>query len=193
MLARLQEQVAAAATADPLGGMPLPARCHALLQALLGALGAGRRLDAVRLPLYGALSSYLGMCLGPALLRAPPAVVEALLAGLSGGGGGGGSGAGGRSTGAAQQLDALQQQLEGGNSALLQASPQLIELLALDAVSSHPTVAARGLSTLCTLLAADPGGVAADEVYRTALPGRVLQELQEGAHAALTQVGGPGS
>lgn len=35
LLARLQEQVAAASTADPLGGMPLPARCHGLLQLLL--------------------------------------------------------------------------------------------------------------------------------------------------------------
>lgn len=35
LLARLQEQVAAASTADPLGGMPLPARCHDLLQMLL--------------------------------------------------------------------------------------------------------------------------------------------------------------
>lgn len=35
LLARLQEQVAAATTADPLAGMPLPARCHGLLQLLL--------------------------------------------------------------------------------------------------------------------------------------------------------------
>mgnify|MGYP001810615556 CR=1 FL=1 len=35
LLARLQEQVAAAAAADPLGGMPLPARCHGLLQLIL--------------------------------------------------------------------------------------------------------------------------------------------------------------
>lgn len=35
LLARLQEQAAAASAADPLAGMPLPARCHGLLQLLL--------------------------------------------------------------------------------------------------------------------------------------------------------------
>ena len=81
LLARLQEQAAAAGAADPLGGTPLPSRCHALLRGLLGALWEGRRHEEVRLPLYSALTSYLIMCRGPALLRAPPAVVEALLAG----------------------------------------------------------------------------------------------------------------
>ena len=35
LMARLQEQAAAASSADPLAGMPLPARCHGLLQLLL--------------------------------------------------------------------------------------------------------------------------------------------------------------
>ena len=35
LLARLQEQVAAAAAVDPLAGMPLPARCNGLLQLML--------------------------------------------------------------------------------------------------------------------------------------------------------------
>eukprot|EP00887_Chlorella_sp_A99_P002898 scaffold6.g2898.t1 len=179
LMARLQEQVSAAATADPLGGVPLPARCHALLRALLAALWGGRRLEAVRLPLYSALSSYLAMCRGPALLRAPPSVVEALLQGLPG--------AAAAPTGAAQQLDQLQRQLEDGNAALLQAAPQLVDLLAGDATSSEPATAARALSALCTLLGADPGGAVVDEVYRTALPGRLLQELAEGPYAALTQ------
>lgn len=35
LMARLQEQAASASSADPLAGMPLPARCHGLLQLLL--------------------------------------------------------------------------------------------------------------------------------------------------------------
>lgn len=45
LLARLQEQVAAACTEDPLGGMPLPARCHDLLQMLLEAAWQVRQGD----------------------------------------------------------------------------------------------------------------------------------------------------
>lgn len=45
LLARLQEQVAAASTEDPLGGMPLPARCHDLLQMLLEVAWQVRTLE----------------------------------------------------------------------------------------------------------------------------------------------------
>ncbi|KAL4441042.1 hypothetical protein ABPG77_010473 [Micractinium sp. CCAP 211/92] len=175
LLARLQEQVAAACTEDPLGGMPLPARCHDLLQMLLEAAWQGRKLDAVRLPMYSALASYLTMCRGPALLRAPPAVVEALLAGMPSG------------SSAAAQLDALQSQLEEGNAALLHQAAPVLELLAADALSAEPAQAARALTALSTVLAADPTGGSAEQLYRTSLPGRILSDLQETPHKALTQ------
>jgi hypothetical protein len=41
----------------------------------------GREHDAIKGPMFGALVSYLGMAKSPALLRAPPAVVDALLQG----------------------------------------------------------------------------------------------------------------
>jgi hypothetical protein len=97
------------------GALPLPAAYPLLLphicadspaglltphpHAAATALVQGRKLDAVRLPMYGALASYLTMCRGPALLRAPPPVVEALLAGMPAG------------SSSASQLDALQSQV----------------------------------------------------------------------------------
>ncbi|KAL4457392.1 hypothetical protein ABPG75_012257 [Micractinium tetrahymenae] len=175
LLARLQEQVAAASTQDPLGGMPLPARCHDLLQMLLEVAWQGRKLDAVRLPMYSALASYLTMTRGPAVLRAPPTVVEALLAGMPAG------------ASAASQLDALQSQLEEGNAALLHQAAPVLELLAADALSAEPGQAARALTALSTVLAADPTGGSAEELYRTSLPARILSDLQEAPHKALTQ------
>ncbi|KAL4853554.1 Nuclear pore complex protein NUP205 [Chlorella vulgaris] len=175
LLARLQEQVAAATTADPLAGMPLPARCHGLLQLLLEVTWQGRNLDAVRLPMYSSLASYLTLCRGPSLLRAPPPVVEALLQGMPGSGS------------AASQLDALQSQLEEGNAVLLHEAAPVLELLSADALSADPAQAAAALTALCAVLAADPSTGAADELYRATLPSRLLSDLQETPHRALTQ------
>lgn len=87
----------------------------------------------MRLPLYSALASYLTLCRGPPLLRAPPPVVEALLAGMPAG------------AAAATQLDSLQSQLEDGNAALLAEAAPVLELLAADALSTEPAqVRARG-------------------------------------------------
>jgi hypothetical protein len=126
-VARLQERAVAAAAADPLGGLPLPSRCHALLRGLLAAAWAGRAQEGVRLPLYSAICSYLGMCRGPALLRAPPPVVGALLEGVREGG-----------APAAEQLDAQQMALEDGNVAALHAGLRLLEVVAADAASPNP-------------------------------------------------------
>lgn len=49
--------------------------------------------------------------------------------------------------------------------------------------------AALGLAVLGALLAADgDGGAVADTLYATALPNRLLQDLQEAPHRALLQV-----
>lgn len=47
--------------------------------------------------------------------------------------------------------------------------------------------ATAALTALCTVLAADPSGGTADELYRSSLPGRILSDLQETPHRALTQ------
>lgn len=49
--------------------------------------------------------------------------------------------------------------------------------------------ATSALTALCAVLAADPSGGAADAVYRTSLPARILADLAEAPHKALTQVG----
>lgn len=64
LLARLQEQVAAASTADPLGGMPLPARCHGLLQLVFEAAWQVRRQKEV-LPLSAVSAAGAPACLCP--------------------------------------------------------------------------------------------------------------------------------
>ena len=78
-------------------------------------------------------------------------------------------------------------QLEEGNAALLHEAAPLLDLLAADALSAHPAQATSALTALCTVLAADPTGGSADELYRTSLPARILSDLQEGPHRALTQ------
>lgn len=80
-------------------------------------------------------------------------------------------------------------QLEEGNAALLHQAAPVLELLAADALSAEPAQAARALTALSTVLAADPTGGSAEGLYRTSLPGRILADLQEGPHRALTQVG----
>jgi hypothetical protein len=174
VFARLQEQVAAAATADPLGGLPLPARCHSLLGALLAAVWAGRAQAGVRVPLYSALAAYLSMCRVPEQLRAPPAVVAALLEGVRGGG-----------PAALEQLDALQMRLEDGNVALWHANLRLLEPLAADAAAPDAQTAAAALVALAALASADPTPATAEEVHRVALTSRLLQELEAAPPAAL--------
>lgn len=127
LFARLQEQVLAAASADPLTGVPLPARCHSLLGLLCSVLWSGRTQEDIRLPLYSAMSSYLAMCRGPGLLRSPPSVISALMEGIHGGPGGG-----------VEQLDAVQVQLEEGNVGILHSNLQLLGVLAADAVAANP-------------------------------------------------------
>lgn len=80
-------------------------------------------------------------------------------------------------------------QLEEGNAALLHQATPVLELLAADAMAAEPAQAARALTALTAVLAADPTGGSAEALYRTSLPGRVLADLQEGPHRALTQVG----
>ena len=89
---------------------------------------------------------------------------------------------------AAAQLDAVQSQLEEGNAALLLEAAPVLEALAADALSAEPSQATAALTALCTVLAADPTGGCADELYRAALPSRVLADLQEAPYRALTQV-----
>lgn len=79
-------------------------------------------------------------------------------------------------------------QLEEGNAALLHQAAPVLELLAADALSAEPAQAARALTALSTVLAADPTGGSAEQLYRTSLPGRILSDLQETPHKALTQV-----
>jgi hypothetical protein len=174
VFARLQEQVVAAATANPLGGLPLPARCHSLLGALLAAVWAGRAQAGVRVPLYSALAAYLSMCCGPEQLRAPPAVVAALLEGVRGGG-----------PAALEQLDALQMHLEDGNVALWHANLRLLEPLAADAAAPDAQTAAAALVALAALVSADPTPATAEEIHRVALTSRLLQELEAAPPPAL--------
>ena len=66
----------------------------------------------------------------------------------------------------------------------------MLDLLAADALSAEPQQAAAALTTLCAVLAADPGAAAAEQLYRAALPARILGDLQEAPHRALTQARG---
>lgn len=128
LFARLQDAALAAATIDPLCGLPLPSRCHGLLTGLLAVAWDGRSQESVRLMMYTSIIGYLAMCRGPALLHAPPAVVGALLEGVRSSGGG-----------SAEQLDAVQLQLEEGNVSILHANTRILQLLSRDAVSPNPT------------------------------------------------------
>ena len=126
LFARLQEQAITAATVDLLTGLPLPSRCHGLFSALCSVLWEGRSQEAVRLVLYNAVVSYLAMCRGPTVMQAPPSVVAVLLQGVGRGG--------------AEQIDAVNLQLEEGNVAVAHANARLLHLLAQDAVSPNATL-----------------------------------------------------
>lgn len=166
---RLQEQVAEAATADPLAGLPLPSRCHALLEGLLTAMWEGRAQESVRLSLYHALCSYFVLCRGPSLLQAPPSVVSTLF----------------QHTGGAEQLDAVQLSLEEGNVAVLHVHTRILPALMSDALSPNPTMAVAALVTLSALLAADPSAVLCEEIHEASLPSRVLADISDTPPSAL--------
>jgi hypothetical protein len=75
----LRERLAAGAGRRPLVETIPPPRCLEVLDALLAAAWEGRRCEAVRLPLYSALATYLALAEQAEAPPGPPAVLEALL------------------------------------------------------------------------------------------------------------------
>ena len=185
LFARFQDQALAAATADPLAGLPLPARCHMLFAALLNVGWEGRSQETVRMDVYSAVMSYLAMSKGPSLLAGPSNVVYALLQGIQRSLGGGGGGGGGM--GPSADIDAITLQLEEGNVAVLHSNTRFLPILAQDAVSPNPTLCTAALTTLASLVATDPTTTLSDDLHRIALPSRLLQDLRDQAPETLIQ------
>ncbi len=79
LLACLQERLGAAAAPRPLVETIPPPRCLELLDALLATAWEGRRSEAVRLPLYTSLGTYLALTCQAEAPAGPPAVLESLL------------------------------------------------------------------------------------------------------------------
>lgn len=179
LFARLQEQAVAAATVDPLGGIPLPSRCHSLYAALLSAVWDGRAQESVRVPLYAAISSYISMCRGPSssLLRAPPAMVDALLQKES-------------SLAITDRLNDVMVALEEGNVAIVHSHLKLVDVLTNDATSNdsaNSATVAAALAALAALTSSDPTTTVADRIHATGLPSRIVQELSDRSIAPISQ------
>lgn len=176
LLARAHEQATALSAKDPAAAIPLPSWLHKICRELLAVIWEGREHDAIKGPMFGALVSYLGMARSPALLHAPPAVLDALLQGF------------GSREMAIANLDELLAQLEEGNVALLRSNLRSVDVMVQDATAAAPQQATYALAGLAAILAADPSRTIANELYRRALPACILQDLPGAASAALAQV-----
>jgi len=185
LMARLQEQSSlggGAGMVDPSSALPIPERSVSLLKQILSSLWKGHNIDAARPPLYGALVSYVSMCKGPSILRAPPGIVQIVGETIPGG------------MASLAQLDSLQSKLEEANSAVLlhEAAGGIMEVIATDATSTSPAVVTTALSALTSILAADPSGVVANEVYSVGLPARLLIDLESEPLDALNSLSSQG-
>lgn len=184
LMARLQEQSSlggGAGMVDPSSALPIPERSVSLLKHILSSLWKGHNIDAVRPPLYGALVSYVSMCKGPSILRAPPGIVQIVGETIPGG------------MASLAQLDSLQSKLEEANSAVLhEAAGGIMEVIATDATSTSPAMVTTALSALTSILAADPSGVVANEVYSVGLPARLLIDLESEPLNALNSLSSQG-
>jgi len=184
LMARLQEQSSlggGAGMVDPSSALPIPERSVSLLKHILSSLWKGHNIDAVRPPLYGALVSYVSMCKGPSVLRAPTGIVQIVGETIPGG------------IASLAQLDSLQSKLEEANSAVLyEAAGGIMEVIATDATSTSPAMVTTALSALTSILTADPSGVVANEVYSVGLPARLLIDLESEPLDALNSLSSQG-
>ncbi|KAK9838304.1 hypothetical protein WJX81_003260 [Elliptochloris bilobata] len=178
LAARLRERAAGQlpGAAGVGAALRLPASARSVLGALLRVLGAGRSTEAVRVPLYGALLAVLAGMRAPALTRAPPAVLAALLAG------------GGEDAAA---LEARQAEVDAGAAALLRGAAWLVEDAAADALrpGGHPVARAQALALLAALVEADDGAATADALQAGGLPARLLADLAAGPQRDLLRPG----
>jgi hypothetical protein len=163
---------------DPLASVRLPAQCHQLLAALLGATSLGRRAPALRTQLYSALLQFLNFARGSRPGDASPLVLQKLLSGL------------GPGAASAAQLDSAQTELDAGILALvLQHREELVGLLAQDALaSSGPRGVAQAvaLHLLAALVSADDSGQVSEAVFASGLPRSLLQGLPDATAALLS-------
>lgn len=193
LLSRLQEQalayMALAQPADPLASVRVPSKCHELLRLLLELIQRSRRIQPVRVQLYGALLQFLHFSRGSKLSSCTPAVLDALLAGAE-------SAVGNGNAAAVARLDSSQTELERGVAAFIQEHAHaLVEAVSRDALdqSTAHLQQAVALHLLAAAMAADPLGATAAVVQQQSVPQAVLQLVVSLPPTLLGQPGGGGA
>ncbi|KAK9788145.1 hypothetical protein WJX73_001060 [Symbiochloris irregularis] len=180
---------------DPLA--VLRPRYHPWMRVLVSLLrpggSSGGQREEVKVPLMGALLSYLLLCGAGSLDRLPGPVLQALLEGM-----------GLQAGQTAVLMEEAQRKVQGGNAAIVTSAPWLVDIITAEAsrASMHQASGTLALMLLGSLVAAESSSVAsasavspshtmvAEAICRTGLPDSMLQDLASCGPSLTQQAGG---